>query len=60
MQHLARSVKKFIHELNNTEVKLFWVPGHEAIEENEIADKAAKEAAEKGASTATLQYFRQA
>lgn len=32
MQHLARSVKMFIKYLGDTEVKIFWVPGHESIE----------------------------
>lgn len=54
MQHLARLVKRFLHEPNDTEVKIFWVPGHEAIEENEPADKAAKEAAETGAGNPPL------
>lgn len=54
MQHLARSVKQFIQNLRDAEVKLFWVPGHESIDENEAADKAAKEAAEAGASQPSL------
>lgn len=54
MQHLARSVKTFIKDLDGAEVRLFWVPGHESIEENEVADKEAKEAAKDGANKAML------
>lgn len=54
MQYLARSVKTFIQDLGDADVKLFWVPGHESIEDNEAADKAAKEAAEVGATKAAL------
>lgn len=54
MQHLARTVKKFIYDLKNTEVLVFWFPGHESIDKNEEADKAAKEEAEEGATKATV------
>lgn len=54
MQHLARTVKTFINDLKDTDVRFFWVPGHEAIEENKEADKAAKEAAAEGETKAHL------
>lgn len=54
MQQLAQSVKLFIRDLGNTELLLFWVPGHEAIDKNEEADRAAWEAAEEGANKANL------
>lgn len=41
MQHLARSVKTFLHDLGDTELHFFWVPGREAVKDNEEANKAA-------------------
>lgn len=54
MQHLAQTVKNFIKDLGKTEVRFFWVLGHEAIAENKEADKAAKDAADKGADKENL------
>lgn len=45
MQYLAKSIKRFLSELGNVPVRLYWTPGHEGIELNEKADEAAKKAA---------------
>lgn len=45
MQYLAKSMKKFLSQLGDTQVRMYWTPGHEGIELNEKADEKAKEAA---------------
>lgn len=46
-QYIVRHLKTLIEDLNQeTKIKLFWVPGHESIQLNEIADEKAKQATE--------------
>lgn len=51
MQYLAKSVKSFLTNLTDTPIRLYWTPGHEDIEMNELADKKAKQAAGKKVTT---------
>lgn len=47
MHYLAKSVKIFLSELTNIPIRLYWTPGHEDVQMNELADEKAKQAAGK-------------
>ena len=54
-QHIIDGIQTLIriHTLNNALIHLHWTPGHIDLEENELADKAAKEVATEAKSLAT-------